>query len=148
MEIVELGETAVIGIEVVAYFGQLRSVMPAAWRELFSRQDELPTSGAGTGVFVEASNHLGDGLYCETIGVVDVAADAPVPVGMAVALLPGGRFVHHRHEGSVATITGGIQTIYEWAAEQGLTLGNRKLDVGYTAAGVQQPHEIYVDILI
>ena len=146
MEIVELGETAVIGIEVVAYFGQLRSEMPAAWRELFSRQDELPASG--TGVFVEASNHLGDGRYRETIGAVAVVAEVPVPDGMAMALLPSGRFVHHRHDGSVATIAGGFQTIYDWAAEQGLTLGNRKLDVGYTADGVQQPHELYVDILI
>ena len=146
MEIVELGETAVIGIEVVAYFGQLRSEMPAAWRELFSRQDELPNSGAS--VFVEASNHLGDGRYRETIGALAVAADAPVPDGMTVALLPGGRFVHHRHVGSVATITGGFQSIYDWAAEQGLTLGNRKLDVGYTAAGVQRTHELYVNVLI
>lgn len=146
MEIVELGETAVIGIEVVAYFGQLRSEMPAAWRELFSRQDELPA--LGTGVFVEASNHLGDGRYREIIGAVAVVADVAVPDGMAFALLPGGRFVHHRHDGSVATIAGGYQTIYDWAAEQGLTLGNRKLDVGYTADDVQQPHELYVDILI
>ena len=146
MEIVELGETVVVGIEVVADFGQLRSEMPAAWRELFSRQDELPASGKG--VFVEASNHLGDGRYRETIGAVAVVADIPVPDGMAVALLPGGRFVHHRHDGSMATITGGFQAIYDWAAEQGLTLGNRKLDVGYTADGVQQPHELYVDILI
>lgn len=146
MEIVELGETVVVGIEVVADFGQLRSEMPAAWRELFSRQDELPASGKG--VFVEASNHLGDGRYRETIGAVAVVADIPVPDGMAVAVLPGGRFVHHRHDGSMATITGGFQAIYDWAAEQGLTLGNRKLDVGYTADGVQQPHELYVDILI
>lgn len=146
MEIVELGETAVIGIEVVADFGQLRSEMPAAWRELFSRQDELPTPG--TGVFVEASNHLGDGRYSETIGAVADVVDVPVPDGMAMTLLPCGRFVHHRHYGSVATIAGGFQTIYDWAAKQGLTLGNRKLDVGYTSDGVQQPHELYVDILI
>ena len=146
MEIVELGETVVVGIEVVADFGQLHSEMPAAWRELFSRQDELPASGKG--VFVEASNHLGDGRYRETIGAFAVVADIPVPDGMAVALLPGGRFVHHLHDGSIATIAGGFQAIYDWAAEQGLTLGNRKLDVGYTSDGVQQPHELYVDILI
>jgi len=144
MEIVERGETAVIGIEVVAYFGQLGSEMPAAWHELFSRQDELPVSGAG--VFAEVSDHLGGGLYREIVGAVAVVADVPVPDGMTVALLRGGRFVHHRHEGSVATITGGFQSIYDWAAEQGVTLGNRKLDVGYTADDVQ-PHELYVDIL-
>ena len=146
MEIVELGETVVVGIEVVADFDQLRSEMPAAWRELFSRQDELPASGKG--VFVEASNHLGDGRYRETIGAVAVVEGSPVPDGMAVALLPGGRFVHHRDDGAVATIADGFQAIYDWAAEQGLALGNRKLDVGYTADGVQQPHELYVDILI
>jgi len=146
MEIVERGETAVIGIEVVAYFDQLRSEIPAAWRELFSRQVELHALGAGA--FVEASSHLGDGLYREIIGAVAVVVDVPVPEGMTVAFLPGGRYVHHRHEGSVATITGGFQSVYDWAAEQGLTLGNRKLDVGYTADGVQQPHELYVDILM
>lgn len=146
MEIVELGETVVIGIEVVADFAQLRSEMPAAWRELFSRQDELP--GSSTGVFVEASHHLGDGRYRETIGAVAVVADVPVPHGLAMTLLPGGSFVHHRHDGSVAPIAGGFQTIYDWAAEQGLALGNRKLDVGYTADGVEQPHELYVDIPI
>ena len=146
MEIVELGETVVVGIEVVADFGQLLSEMPAAWCELFSRQDELPASGAG--VFVEASDHLGDGRYREIIGAVAVVADIPVPNGMAVALFPAGRFVHHRHDGSVATIAGGFQAIYDWAAEQGLTLGNRKLDIGYTADGGEQPHELYVDILI
>jgi len=145
MEIVELGETVVVGIEVVADFGQLHSEMPAAWRELFSRRDELPDSGKG--VFVEASNHLGDSRYREIIGAIAGVADNPVPDGMAVALLPNGRFVHHRHDGSVATIADGFQAIYNWAAEQGLTLGNQKLDVGYAANGVQQPHELYVDIL-
>jgi predicted transcriptional regulator YdeE len=145
MEIVELGETVVVGIEVVADFSQLLSEMPAAWCELFSRQDELPASD--TGVFVEASDHLGDGRYREIIGAVAVVADIPVPDGMAVTLLPAGRFVHHRHDGTVATIAGGFQAIYDWAAEQGLTLGNRKFDVGYTADGVQQPHELYIDIL-
>lgn len=153
MEIVERDEIVVIGIEVVANFGQLHSAVPAAWHELFSRQDELP--GTGTGVFVEASTHLGEGSYREVIGVVAVGAEVTVPAtvpvtvpeGMAVAIIPGGKFVHHRHDGSEATIATGFQAIYDWAADQQLTLGNHKLDVGYTDDGGQHPHELYVDVI-
>jgi hypothetical protein len=49
--------------------------MPAVWREFFSGRYELPASGVG--VFVEASNYLGDGLHCETTGAVAAVVEVP-----------------------------------------------------------------------
>ncbi|MGY2003723.1 GyrI-like domain-containing protein [Blastococcus sp. SYSU DS1024] len=141
MEIVERAESFVLGTGVEARFDELATAVPAAWQEVFARRDELPAPSAGG--FAETSRHLGDGRYRETVGVL---LDAPlaVPGGMVVTPAPAGRYVHHRHDGAVEEIAAGFQEIYDWAATRDLRLGDVKLDVGYTADGIPQPHDLYI----
>jgi predicted transcriptional regulator YdeE len=144
MQVVERAGSSVVGIEVVAEFGRLATAVPAAWRELFSRHSEVPTPAAGR--YAEASRHLGEGRYREVVGVV---VDEPVepPAGMSAVQVPGGQWVHHHHAGPVAEIGGGFQEIYAWAAERGIRLGERKLDVGYDRDGTDGPHDLYIDVV-
>src|SRR5690349_19708888 len=66
VEIVRRERRAVIGIEVVADFDELRTAVPAAWTELFARRNELPPPMDGA--FVEISAELGEGRYREVVG--------------------------------------------------------------------------------
>ena len=113
MEVVQRPETAVLGLEVTAPFGELAEAVPAAWRRLFARSDELPAPPDGA--FAEASLHLGDGRYRETVGVL-VSGPVDVPDGMVLTTLPAGRYVRHRHTGPVEAIADAFRAAHEWAA--------------------------------
>jgi predicted transcriptional regulator YdeE len=145
MQVVLCAGSSVVGIEVVAEFARLATAVPAAWRELFSRHAEVPTPAGCR--YAEASRHLGGGRYREVVGVVVAEPVAP-PVGMSAVRIPGGDWVHHRHTGPVAEIGEGFQEIYGWATEQGITLGERKLDVGYHPDGTEGSHDLYIDVVV
>jgi predicted transcriptional regulator YdeE len=144
VDVVEKPELTVVGIEVVADFGDLHTAVPAAWRTLFSRQAELPAPA--NGAFVEASHELGEGRYREVVGVI-VDRHDPVPEGMCAVQVPAGRFLHHRHDGPVTDITSGFQAMYSWASDSGLRLGPYKVDVGYRPDVTDRPHDLYIDIV-
>jgi predicted transcriptional regulator YdeE len=145
VEIVPRTETVVVGLEVVASFAELAIRVPNAWRELFSRREELPPPPDGR--FAEASAELGAGRYRETVGVPLGAAPAsPLPAGMALGRLPAGEYAHHRHEGPVTDIGSGFAVIYAWAAERAIALGGLKLDVGYAPGGQAGPHDLFIDV--
>jgi predicted transcriptional regulator YdeE len=144
VEIVDRPDAMVLGLEVVAPFDELGTAVPAAWRELFARAHELPAPVDGR--FAEASEHLGGGRYRETVGVL-LAQPITPPAGMTAALLPAGRFVRHDVTGPVSGITDGFQSVYDWAAARGFTLGERTLDRGYTPDGRETVHQLYVDLV-
>ncbi|HCT75749.1 MAG TPA: hypothetical protein DGT23_03960 [Micromonosporaceae bacterium] len=144
MKVTERAALTVTGIEVVAGFGDLRTAVPAAWTMLFSRCSELPAPQDG--VFVEMSTELGKGRYREVVGVA-VEGNAYTPQGMRTVRFPAGRFLHHRHEGQVKDITLGFEAMYAWAAETGLRLGPRKVDVGYRLDSLDGPHDLFIDIV-
>jgi predicted transcriptional regulator YdeE len=146
MRIIDRDESAVIGLEVIASFRELRTAVPAAWNTLFTRVNDLPKV-AGVG-YAEASRYLGEARYREVVGV-EVKRNDPLPdlaPGLGVTVLPAGRYVHHRHEGRVEDIADGFQAIYDWAAANGFSLGEYKLDIGYSADGTERPHHLYVNV--
>lgn len=144
MEVVERPRLYLVGIEVVAPFAQLSTAVPEAWGQLRARSDELP--GGPARVLAEVSLHLGEGVYRETVGVL-VDDLGPVPAGLTAAFVDAGSYVHHRHEGVVEQIAHGFQSIYDWAAEQGVALGPVKVDIGYTADGSPRPHDLFIDVV-
>jgi predicted transcriptional regulator YdeE len=142
--IVQRTDTLVIGIEVVADFAALSTRVPLAWRELFARLEELPAAAGGR--LAEASVELGGGRYRETVGVPIEGPAPAIPKGMSVSRLPAGAFVHHRHEGPVTEIGYGFQVIYDWAGEQGIALGELKLDIGYSPDDRPGPHDLFIGL--
>lgn len=146
MDVVERAAIAVVGVRVEAGFGELGRAVPAAWRDVFGRRHDLPPSGAD--LYAEASLHLGGGRYRETVGVALAASEVPGELvdGLACAVLPAGRYVHHRHVGQVREIAEGFGAMYAWAARRGLTLGALKLDLGYSPDGIARPHDLYINL--
>jgi predicted transcriptional regulator YdeE len=143
VEVVQRPEATVLGVEVVAAFDELGVLVPAAWEQVFARVAQLPVPPPHR--FAEASRHLGEGRYRETVGVL-VGGPVEVPDGMVLTTLPAGRYVRHRHTGPVETIADGFRAAHEWAGQHGLQVGDVKLDVGYAADGTTGPHELFVDV--
>lgn len=140
MELRERSGFTVVGVEVVGSFGELSGLVPAAWRTLFARARELPPPPDGN--FVEVSLDLAHG-YREVLGVV--APDTiHVPEDMHTAYVPGGQFLHHRHEGPVQGIADSFAAMYEWAAQQGLRVGLWRVDAGYRPDGREEAHDLLV----
>jgi predicted transcriptional regulator YdeE len=146
MEVVELDATAVVGVQVEARFGALSVAVPAAWRDVFGRRGTLPPTTGD--LYGEASLHLGQGRYRETVGVVLPPADVPddLAEGLVCAVLPAGRYVYHRHAGDARDIAASFAAIYDWAAQNALDLGDHKLDLGYTVDGTERSHDLYIGL--
>ena len=141
-ELTDLPELRVVGVRVEAPFDELRHRVPAAWQTLFSRAAELPAPD-GTG-YVEASEHLGDGRYRETVGVL-TGPETAVPAGMTAVVLPAARWARLVHGGPVEQIADGFGRLHEFCDGQGLRHGALKLDTGYTRDGVG-PHVLHVEV--
>lgn len=138
---VELPETHVAGIVVIAGFDDLWTLVPAAWKQIFARKEsDLPDQR-----FAGASLTTGDGLYRETVGFVIEPDALPLP-GFSRAILPAGSYIHCRHFGPAVNIADTFAAMYRFAEDEGLSLGNFKLDIGYSSSGEEVLHDLYVDI--
>lgn len=144
MQIVTREQSVVVGHPVTAPFGDLATLVPAAWARVFARQQELPAPRDG--VYAEASRHLGGGRYREVAGVL---LDRPPAAGgdWAVAEVAAGEYAHHRHEGPVQGIGTSFGLLIDWVRANGREAGDVKLDVGYTAAGDELHHDLYLSLL-
>ena len=63
---------------------------------------------------------------------------------MHTAYVPAGRFLHHRHERPVRGIADSFGAMYEWAAQQRLQVGLRRVDAGYRPDGRGEAHDLYL----
>ncbi|MFY1652121.1 GyrI-like domain-containing protein [Solwaraspora sp. WMMB762] len=143
MQIVSREPVVVVGLPVVAPFQDLSTLVPAAWRQLFDRCADLPPSAGGT--FAEASYHLGEGRYHEVVGVA-VPPQTPISGQWAAAHVPAGDWAYCRHSGPVEQIGETFGAIEQWLREQGRTVGDMKLDLGYRADAQPQVHDLYVHV--
>lgn len=143
MEIVEKGPLRIVGIEVLGEWEALWTEVPKAWRLLHERAAEIV--GREDDVFVDVSVEKTGSRYRQVVGAV-VESDAPVPHGMTAVDVPAQQYLHHRHEGPVQAIAESFGRIYAWARESGLRAGEFKLDVGYTQAGDETMHDLFVRI--
>ncbi|GAA4659378.1 GyrI-like domain-containing protein [Kineococcus glutinatus] len=143
MEIVEREAAVVVGLVVEAGFADLATLVPRAWREVFTLPG-LPRPGGGR--WAEASRYLGDGRYREVVGVPGPPGRLAPPPGATSVQVPAGRYLHHVHTGPVAAIGEGFGAMHERARRLGLAVGDVKLDVGYTRDGRDGAHDLFVDL--
>lgn len=138
IETVSLGAFHLAGLEIRARWQDLHSAVPAGWHSLFER---LPDATR----FLEVSIEVLDGTYSELIGAV-WAKSEPLPEGLRLLHVPANRWLHHVHEGPVTDVANGFDRLYTHAREAGLTVGDLKLDFGYTPAGDEVRHDLYLAI--
>jgi hypothetical protein len=131
MQIVDRNPVHLVGPTVSAAPTELPAVVPPLWKEVFAAHPE------GT-VLAELSEEPGGDTHVITVGVL-----ADQPAGDAVPV-PGGRWLHHRHEGPLSSIGETYARMFAHAAEQDLRLGRLKLDVGYLADGREDHHDLYL----
>jgi len=138
IETVSLGAFHLAGLEVRARWQELHTAVPAGWRALFERLPEAAN-------FLEVSIEVLDGTYTELIGAAWAKAE-PLPEGLRLLHVPANRWLHLVHEGPVATIGAGFAELYNHARDAGLTVGDLKLDFGYTRDGGETRHDLYLAI--
>lgn len=137
--LVEMPTIHVVGVRVTARFQDLFTAVPAAWREVFARADELRFR-LDDG-FVDCSLGEQGGVYTELIGVRAPTGAKP-PAGFEAVTLPAATWAVLEHRGPLAAITGSFGELERWIAElPALDDGRRyshdgvKLDVGYRPDG-------------
>lgn len=144
MELIEKETLILVGLPVAAHWRDLWVEMPKAWRTLFSRVDEIPhrTSEA----LVDASLHQEGEYYKQLVGA-RVSRVEHLPEGMEAVEIPAQRYLHHRHEGSLADIAQTFGRMYEWAAENFIDVSDFKIDIGYTAGASETFHDLHLGLM-
>lgn len=133
----------VAGLWVQAQWQQLWEEVPKAWRQLFERLAEREDLRAGP--FMDVSLGVVDSKYLELVGV-RVSEEAQLFPGLKAIRIPAQRLLHHQHVGPVTGIAGTFGAMEAWARQQGLKLSEFKLDLGYTPAGEETAHDLYVGL--
>jgi hypothetical protein len=135
MEIIERVPHHLVGPSLTANLGELPEVVGRVWRRAFELADSEDT------VFAELSEDPGDGTRVIVVGrlVSEPTEDS--------TFVPGGRWVHHTHEGPVADIGDSYGAMYEFADVQGEVVGTLTLDVGYEPDGSENVHQLYLQLL-
>ncbi|MFC0011450.1 GyrI-like domain-containing protein [Devosia nitrariae] len=146
VELVRLEPITVIGLRVEAPWNQLFEAVPDAWRQLFRRADDLRRFMSQKQSFLEVSVDVRDGVYTELVGVQAQNAPAACPVEMRRLDIPAGEWLHLVHTGPLAGIADGFSALYAHAETAGLAVSDVKLDFGYTAAGEDRPHDLYLSL--
>lgn len=144
MEIVEMNTLTVVGLSVKARWRDLWTEMPEAWRRFLPRRDEIENRAGET--FVDVSLDKVDDVYHQIVGALVSKADR-VPEGMRAVEIPAQRYIHHRHVGPVREIADSFGAIYTWARDHGHPAAELKVDVGYTVAGGEMEHDLYVGLV-
>lgn len=146
VELVRLEPITVIGLRVEARWNQLSEAVPDAWRQLFRRAEELRRFTGEQQSFLEASVDIQDGVYTELVGLKVQNAAAACPAGIHRLDIPAGDWLHLVHTGPLAGITEGFSALYAHAETAGLAVSDVKLDFGYTPAGEDRPHDLYLSL--
>lgn len=143
MEIVRRSALKVVGLPVHATWEQLWIDMPNAWREFFSRCDGIANRIADSFIDVTLAQH--GGRYHQLIAA-EVSAIDRLPEGMTALEIPAQNYLHHRHEGPLHAVASSFGAMLDWARRNGCALDEFKLDFGYTRAGTETSHELYVKV--
>ncbi len=143
MEIVQKSAFKVVGIPVIATWDELWTEVPAAWEEVLSRQAEI--RNRINALFLDISLNKEGDLYTQLV-CAEVSQFEHIPPGMIVWEIPDQRYLHHRHEGTLKEIAGSFGQMYQWAAENNTSVDDFKVDCGYTFAGHEREHDLYVRV--
>lgn len=134
MEILEREPLHLVGPSLTAELGELPEVVPRLWRRAFELADSEHT------VFAELDEESRDGTR-----VVAVGRLMPAPTTDSL-LVPGGRWLHHEHEGPVTSIGDSYGAMLEYLDEQGEAPGTLTLDIGYQPDGTERTHQLYLQL--
>ncbi len=143
MEVVHRDRMLIVGLEVKAEWQALWTEMPEAWEELRARADEIENQAGD--VYVDVTVEVEDDIYTQLVGA-EVDEAGAVPDGMTLHEVPAATYIHHRHIGPPAGIPDTFGLMYDWADEQDLPAGDFKLDMGYTPAGDEKEHHLYIRV--
>lgn len=143
MELVTRQGFKVVGIRVVADWEGLWVEVPRAWAAFIERHEEIGRRAGGG--FIDLSQGEKGGEYTQLI-CAEVEEFGEIPAGMVGLEVPTGRYIRHRHEGSVQEIAASFGEMYAWAREHGVAAGAFKVDQGYTKDGREQGHDLYVGV--
>lgn len=144
MELVEKSAIKVIGVRIIATWDDLFVEMHNAWKAFLPRHTEIPERVSD--VFLGATLSKENDEYTQLIGV-EVSDIDEVPDGMIAVEIPSQRCVHHQHVGPGTGIAASYGKIYKWADREGYAVDEFKLDVGYTEAGTEEAHDLFVRVV-
>jgi predicted transcriptional regulator YdeE len=143
-EIKSLNRLSIVGFKVEATWEELHRKMPKAWQILRRRFNEI--ENRKNNVMLDVSLKVEDGTYTQFLGA-QVDDPGTIPEGMEFLRIPQQQYVHYRHQGPVVEIASSFGKMYEWGKGQNIRLDEFKLDVGYTAEGNEQIHDLYVRVV-
>ena len=133
---IEMPELVLVGLLVEGTWQELPEKVPAAWRTLFA-------ADTGASGFLEASLSIENGVYRQLVGFL-AARMSEVPKGMAMVVIPAGRYLKLIHDGPLAGISQGFGQLLAHAKARGQRPTNVKLDFGYLPGLEDGRHELYV----
>lgn len=143
MEIVEKAPVVVVGLPVRASWRELWVEMPKVWREFIVKYAEIEDRLGET--FVDVSHDKVGAEYLQLVST-QVAKVRRIPDGMQAVEIPAQRYIHHKHVGPIENIAESFGNMYDWAREYGHSVGELKLDFGYTADGDELEHDSYIGL--
>lgn len=144
MDIVDRGSMIVIGIPIRANWKDLWVDVPEAWREFVRRHAEVRHPVGET--FYDTSLEKNGDEYVQLVGSHVSKVDR-IPAGMHAVEISAQQYIHHTHEGPTKAIAETFGTMYEWARQNGEPAGEFKLDSGYTVAGDELQHDLFIGLL-
>lgn len=144
MKIIEQSAVVVVGLPVRATWRALWTEMPRAWQQFIARRAEVahPADTCFMDVSLSKTEDAYLQLVCRQVSEVD-----RIPPGMMAVEIPAQPYIYHRHVGPPPEIAGTFGQMYAWAREQGYEAGAFKLDRGYTVAGDEREHDLYIGLL-
>lgn len=144
MKLMRRVRSSSLGVEVVADWEQLSTVMPRAWAAFLERRAEIKHRVGEVLIDVSLKQ---DGTRFTQLICSEVSAVESLPVGMTTLGIPAQWYVHHRHIGAVKGIAATFGEMYDWAESNVHATDAFKLDIGYTARDAQRAHDLYVRVL-
>jgi len=144
MDLMEREGLTVVGLPVETRWDALWVEVPKAWKRLLERHDEIESRASD--IFVGVSLAKIGSVHHELVGA-EVSSLGCVPEGMLAVEIPAQRYVNAIHDGPAIEIADTFGQMHGWARQRGLFLGAFKLDFGYTEAGGERSHDLFVGLL-
>ncbi|WP_058308311.1 GyrI-like domain-containing protein [Gracilibacillus massiliensis] len=144
MEIVIKEEFTAVGFIVQQDWEGLIREMPVKWDLYKNSVTEIDKRK--TDVMMDISLEQHQGIYTQFI-CAETDDDASVPKGMELRKIPTHRYLHHQHHGSLVGIAETFGEMYQFGKENRIELETMKIDIGYTIAGNETSHDLYIKVI-
>ncbi len=133
----------VIGLPVHATWQALWTEVPRTWEEFVGRRAEVDDAIGET--FIDVSLDQTGDEYLQLVGLEVSRVDC-IPAEMLAVEIPAQRYVFHKHIGPTSEIAGTFGRMYDWARQHDHDAGQFKIDIGYTVAGDEREHDLFIGL--